>query len=67
MDLSIEHIHKDKKNHYETLLLLLLPAIVFFLTIAIFAFNHEFKNEKLTQGNEVSNVLGNEHVIDNSY
>ena len=58
MNLPIEHIHINKNAKNENILLMLLPAIVFFLTLAILFLNHNSKTVKLSGKNEVSTVLG---------
>jgi hypothetical protein len=64
MELPIEHLHKDKKSQDVTLLLLLLPVIVFFLTIAIFALNYDFGQNRIAGNPEISAVMGENNSID---
>ncbi|MBN1169300.1 hypothetical protein JXA63_05440 [Candidatus Woesebacteria bacterium] len=57
-ELPIEHIHREKESQHATLVLMLLPAIVFFLTIAVLFLNHNSQTYKLSGKNEDSTVLG---------
>jgi hypothetical protein len=58
MNLPIKHVHKEKTSDHAALLLMLLPAIVFFLIITILFLNYDRTAIKLSENNEASTVLG---------